>query len=718
MTRETPAPEPKPDGPLDAARRQVAETPLDPAAHVALARHLERAGAPAEAEAHYREAALLDGAESRHRQALAEFLIRHGRPGEAEKVYIELAEDPAHRDVAEMSLGNLLRRQGQPERAAERYRAVLARSPNNPAAHNALGVLAADAGDWKRAAEHYQAAIYFSPRFAHAQSNLGVALHRMGDLDGAIERQRAALEANPKTMPAYAHLAACLSEKGDKDAAEAVYRRALEADPNYLPALVNLANMLNERGQPDQAIELYARAIRAQPNFAPTYSNLAGLLKDQGRVEEAITALERAVKLMPDFPEAQSNLLLTLHYSAEKTPEEIAEAHFEVGRRYAAKAGTPAPHENAPEPDRRLRVGYVSADLRTHPVAFFMEPVLAHHDKSALEVFVYAEHGKDDATTERLRPMADHWRSIRGITDAQADTLIRADEIDILVDLAGHTANNRMTLFARMPAPVQITWLGYPDTTGLPAMDYRITDAVSDPEGETERWHSEALLRLPDGFLCYRPPPDCPAPAPAPAAEPGAVTFASFNNPAKISPKVVALWARVLTALPKARLVMKAKPFADAGPRAWFTKLFAKHGVDAGRIEFVGRLDSLGEHLDYYRHIDIALDSFPYNGTTITCEAFYMGVPVVIREGRMHVARVGASIASTIGAGALVAADDDAYVGIATRLANDLDELRDWRGGLRERMTNSPLMDAAGFTAKLEAAYRGAWHAWCEGRNR
>ena len=419
----------------------------------------------------------------------------------------------------------------------------------------------------------------------------------------------------------------------------------------------------------------------------------------------------------PDFAAAHSNLVFSMNYDAAATQQTIFAESRAWHESHAAALGRRAPgHANARDPERRLRVGYVSPDFREHSVAYFLEPLIAAHDRAAFEVFCYAQVARPDQRTERFRGLADTWRSTVGMTDADLATAVREDRIDILVDLAGHTGGNRLLAFDRRPAPVQLSWLGYPNTTGTEAIDARLTDAIADPPGPSDALHSETLVRLPNGFLCYAPTADAPAIGAPPARSTGHVTFGSFNALAKITPAVVAAWARILLGVPGSRLVIKSGPLADAATRARYLEMLAAAGVDAGRVDLRAWIDARSGHLGAYANIDIGLDPFPYNGTTTTCEALWMGVPVVTLAGDRHAGRVGASLLTRIGLAELVADTTDGYVETAVHFAGDLDGLPARRLALRDRMMSSPLCDAAGFARDVEAAYRAMWRRWCAGQ--
>ena len=366
------------------------------------------------------------------------------------------------------------------------------------------------------------------------------------------------------------------------------------------------------------------------------------------------------------------------------------------------------------DPERRLRIGYVSPDFRSHSVSHFLGPLLAGHDRRQFEIFGYAQVAHPDIETRRLRGLADAWRSTVGMTTQAVAARIRDDKIDILVDLAGHTANSRLLVFGERPAPVQAAWLGYPNTTGSAAMDYRLTDDIADPQGPGDALHSEELARLPNGFLCFAPAAEAPAVADPPLLANGQVTFGSFNNLSKVGAATVAAWAPILARVPGSRLLLKGRALANEQARLRLESLFAASNIDAARLEFHAWIDSRSGHLGAYDRIDIGLDPFPYNGTTTTCETLWMGVPVIALCGDRHAGQVGASILARVGLAALSADTVDDYVAAAVSLAGDAARLVELRRVLRATMAASPLCDAASFTRDIEAAYRQMWRHWCQ----
>ena len=491
-------------------------------------------------------------------------------------------------------------------------------------------------------------------------------------------------------------------------------RKAIQCAPDCVEAHNNLGNALKDQGRLEEATAAYLQALGFNPEFAEIHNNLGNALKDQGHPDEAIAAYRRTIQLKPDSADAHSNLLLDLHYLPGFEPEELFREH----RRWEEIQSLPLAkfigrHGNDRNPERRLRIGYVSPDFREHPVAFFLESLLAAHDRGQVEVFCYADVLREDTVTKRFHQHTAQWRKIAGMKDEQAADLIRTDGIDILVDLAGHTARNRLLVFARKPAPIQVTYLGYCDTTGLRAMDYRLTDALADPPGTTEHLHSEQLVRLPDTAWCFRPSDAASAVGTLPVLHSGHITFGCFNVRPKITDEALALWSGLLAKVPGSRLLLKALGFEEASGRLRMHASLKKAGITPERVELVGRIPTLAEHLALYNRMDIALDTFPYNGTTTTCEALWQGVPVVTLAGHTHASRVGVSLLSNVGLAELVAHSPEEYVKVAVALAANVSRLAELRSTLRERMAASPLMDAPRFTRNVEHAYREMWRAWC-----
>ncbi|WP_448205819.1 O-linked N-acetylglucosamine transferase, SPINDLY family protein [Azospirillum sp. sgz302134] len=604
-------------------------------------------------------------------------------------------------------------RAGRLDAAEAGYRAVLRADPGHAHANNNLAILLRATGRGDDAVACYRQAVRTSPEDAAVRSNLSCALADLGRVDEAVVAVRVALALRPDYADAWFNAGNLCQAAGDDGEASSAYRRALRLKPGMGEALSNLGDVHKRLGESSHAIDLYRAAIAARPDLPQPVVNLGEALKGQGRVEEAIQVLQRGLERHPGLALLHSNLLFALHYTPWVPPEVIARAHAFWNERHARPLMPEAKRfANDRSPGRRLRVGYVSPDFRAHACAHFIEALLRGHDRAAVEVIGYALSRREDAVTDRLKALADGWRSLSSLDDAAAAALIERDRVDILVDLAGHTAGGRPLLFARKPAPVQVAWLGYPDTTGMPVVDARLTDGIADPPGPADGWHAEKLIRLPKGFLAYRPPQGIDAPLDPPALAGGIVTFGSFNNAAKVTPEVVRVWSAILARLPSARLVLKSGAFTDPPTRARYARHFADRGIAPARIDLLPPLPEADDHLLAYGRIDIALDPFPYNGTTTTCEALWMGVPVVTLAGRHHVSRVGASLLTQCGLPDLVAADEAGYVEAAVALARDPQRLAALRRGLRGMLERSPLLDHRGFAEAVEEAYRGLWHGW------
>lgn len=587
-------------------------------------------------------------------------------------------------------------------------------APPRPAAERlARGLELRQRGRWEEAVAEFCAAAELEPQLPEAHYQLGNALKALRRYAEAVPPLRAAAALAPRSAAAWLNLGVACLELGRNDQAVACFQRAVELEPLRPEAHNILGHALLMQGRCADAARRLEEALRLRPGYPAALDNLGRVLKAQGRSDEAVARHRQALIGRPR-PETHSNLLYSLNFPDGIPPEEIRAEHARWARLYADPLREEGVLPGAGfAPPRPLRVGYVSPDFVNHAVAFFFEPVLAAHDRSQVHVTCYAEVAVPDGVTRRLRESSDQWRDIAGRSDAEVAARIRADRIDVLVDLAGHTANNRLLVFARRPAPVQISWLGYPNTTGLEAIDHRLTDAICDPPGLTEAWHSERLLRLPGGFCCYRFPEEAPAVAPSPAPASGLVTFGCFNHAAKLTLAVTALWSRLLQAVPGGRLLLRSPGLSDPETAEAMRARFVAHGIAADRIATEGTRLSLRDHLGRYAGVDVALDPFPYNGTTTTCEALGMGVPVVTLAGREHRSRVGASLLTRLGFPEWIAASPEAYLAIARKLALDRPALASLRSGLRERMRASPLCDAPGFTRQLEAAFLSAWREKC-----
>jgi len=538
---------------------------------------------------------------------------------------------------------------------------------------------------------------------------MAIGQHQAGRLSTAKALYQQILQAEPRHPDALQLLGLSEHQQGNSAKAIELIEQAIQVRPNDAIFRFNLGNLHDELGQLDEAIAYFKQALQHQPGFVDALLGLGTALGATGRVDEAIATYRKALLLQPDYVVAYNNLLFVLQCSVTCPPAEIFAEHL----RYAERFEVPLKHfwqshRNSREPGRRLKVGYVSGDFHRHSVAYFIEPILACHDKSQVELFGYYNNTRQDTHTARIAAHMDRWLACSALSDEQLAERIRADGIDILVDLSGHTSKNRLLVFARKPAPVQATYIGYPDTTGLSAMDYRITDAWLDPPGMTERFHSETLMRIPGG-MAFRPDPEATAVNALPALTSGEFVFASFNNLRKVNTAVIKLWARVLHAVPSARLMIGN--VTDNSNKERLHGLFSHAGVGPDRLILQPKLSDT-DYLAMHHRIDIALDPFPYNGTTTTMQTLWMGVPVITLAGSNAKSRCGVSLMSRVDLPEFIAQSEDEYVQCALKFANDLPALNEVRQSLRQRM-NAPECQPATITRQLEAAYRSMWRTWC-----
>lgn len=537
-------------------------------------------------------------------------------------------------------------------------------------------------------------------------------LLRMGRYDQAEFYARRADAAAPNQSPLLTNLAIILIARRKPDEAMATLRKAVAANPNDAAATLALANALMDAHDAPAAAELL-RATLERTRDAQLSISYAGALLTMGRIDEVVEFTKHAIKEHPDEPALTAGLPLALTYKYGADPDELGQAHRAFGTlMQRLRPAISLPHTNSKDPNRRLRIGIVSPDLRQHSVSFFIEPFFQLHDRTAFELVAYSRTRDPDRVSDRLKSNAAHWIEIANLTDLQIAQRIHADKIDIAIDLAGHTLGNSLPAFALCPAPVQVTYCGYPDTTGLAEIDYRIVDSLTDPRTpEVDSRATERLLRLDPCFLCYRPLENAPAPS-RDTAFPGPV-FGSFNAARKINPRLIALWSRLMLAVPDSRLILKSFDFAAKGAIDRIAGDFKANGIAAERLTFMTATPSLADHLALYARMDVALDAFPYHGTTTTCEALWMGVPVVSLAGNTHAGRVGVSLLTNAGAPELIAATEDDYIRLAIELVNNPARLAEYRRTLRDKLAASPLRDAPAFAARFGDALRSMWHTYC-----
>jgi FkbM family methyltransferase len=740
-------------GHLDAALEHLQQAmrlaPAFAAARSDMGNVLRAQGRLEDAEAAYREAIAIDADLASAHRNLGDLLRQAGRVDEAIDSLAEAASLTSDDAQAHFMLADLLSARGRYREACHSYRAGLVHAPGVAAAHNNLGASLRHLSRDDEALACFQEAVRIDPNLADAHENLARMLEMAGSIERAMEHYRGAAALNRGAVGCRRSLARLLLADGHCEEALQMYREALTLEPDVARSHFDLGNALMEAGHREEAIERFRQAVRLDSadakahvnlgfalyedkqyeaaagcfrtavklddGLVEAHNNLGGVLQQQGELRPAMRAFERALELAPEQAYVRSNLLTCMNYQTDVRPEDVLEQH----RDWAKLLAHDMPSSRAaairqPDPERRLRIGYVSADFRFHSVAFFIAPVLEWHDREHFEITCYANVLRPDPNTDRIKAMSDNWRDIASLGDEEAAAYIRRDGVDILVDLSGHTVGNRLPVFAQRPAPVQVTYLGYPNTTGMTAMDYRLTDAWSDPPGQTEHLYSEELVRLDEGFLCFQPFASSPEVRESDTADNGeGVTFASFNELLKLTPQTLTAWCAILERTPGSKLLIKATALEDEGTRHRVRERFTAHGLAPERLKLLGRTQKLEDHLALYLDVDVALDTFPYNGTTTTCEALWMGVPVVTLAGAVHASRVGLSMLSSVGLDDLVAENSESYVKTAVDLATDRARLAELRTELRARMRASQLMNAEGLTRRIESAYREMWRRAC-----
>jgi predicted O-linked N-acetylglucosamine transferase (SPINDLY family) len=570
---------------------------------------------------------------------------------------------------------------GRPDLAIAPLQQALREDPRHADAHRLLGAVLFQTGRQPQGLDHAERAAALAPDHAENHFYFGSMLAVSGQIDRAIPVLERAAALDPRSAPVRGLLATCFLQKKDLDTAERYYREAIVIDPKYAEARTNLGSVLQSTGRPQEAVEVFRAA-------APDH---------------------------PSHPGLWTAYCVGLNYAGGVDPAEIRSAHEHYGRILMGLPGqVKTDWPNPRDPDRRLRIGIVSPDLWDHSVAYFIRPILEHRDRAALEAFVYSTGPMSDGMTRRLMGAADVWRDLKGANDQQLLQQIRADGVDILIELSGQTQGSRLTALRLRGAPIQVTYIGYPNTTGVPTIDYRIVDAITDPPG-AESMATEKLIRLDGCFLCYSPPDDAPPVAPPPSEANGFITFGSFNSIKKLTPGTIGLWAGLLRAVPRSRLVIKSNNLGVASAQDHLAGLLAKEGISEDRFDLLDRFESKFEHLGAYGTIDIALDTSPYNGTTTTCEAMWMGVPVVSLATGLHAGRVGLSLLTAVGLPELAGSTPDQFHAIALGLAGDPARRAELRRTLRARLARSPLCDAPAFSLVFQHALRALWHQWCRG---
>lgn len=589
----------------------------------------------------------------------------------------------------------------------------MSRAPSGLAAsqlNNALKLH--QSGKHDKALQSIQRVLSKNPKLPDAHYMATGVLIAMGDLDRALYHAQQALTLDPKRAELHAAVGSVHATAKDFDQAIPHYEQALAINAQLPDALNGLGVACKETGQSTRAIELFDKLLAIQPDNQDATINRALLDANAGRAHEAVTRLDAASRRFPQNPVLHDVLALSSSYDDELTPHQAFEFHDRFGRVLQSHLRARTKHDNTADKQRRIRVGYISAEFRRHSNAYFFAPILDHHDRERFEIFLYSTNGYRDAVTQRLEEAADHWRNhrsndLRGIIDTIID-----DKIDILVELTGHFASNNLPVLATKPAPVQITYLGYANTTGLRTIDHRIIDATTDPAPGADALATENLIRLDGCFLTYEPYEDIPDLRAPDDNRP--FTFASFNDLKKLTPSTVRAWSTILESVPSSQLIIKNAQLDHEQIRASVLERFRALGIDDSRVRAIGRIESMQAHLDLYNDCDLAIDTYPYTGTTTTCEALSMGVEVLTQIGGTHASRVSASILRSIDRPDLCAENTERFIARAIELAEQGKRSQEQRQNLRQHFLASELCDARSFVPKLEAAYTHAWNQWCD----
>ena len=633
---------------------------------------------------------------------------------------------------------------GQLDAARESLQRALELEPERPEFWFSLGNLENKRGCLPEAVEAYQRCLHYRSDHPQAKVNLALLLQRLERWDEALELAKKAVGMAPKEVKAWLALTGTLgflrrfeeglmhceyalkhlgeqpellhmrgnlqATVGDAEQAEQCYRRALELAPDAPAIRVSLGDLLAQSGRARDAIPLLQQTLEQQPGLPDVAHRLGTAYLSAGFPADAVQTLLPVVQQHPERMDAFDGLILAAHYLEDTDEHEL----FELHRQWAAVHAQPVASLNTiawdPAP-KRLRVGFVSPDFRNHSVSRFMTPLLRHLPGAGAEVICYSDVKRTDSFTERLQAIGAEWVYCNGLTDEALAQRIRDDAIDVLVDLAGHTGNHRLRVFACQPAPLQVSWLGYPNTTGLTTIAYRLTDSIADPSGRNDVLSTEKLVRLPDGFHCFEAPLDLPKPVPTPALQAGFVTFGSFNNQAKINALTLRRWKLVLDAVPGSRLLLKNQQLSDARNREHWNRVLQQLGLELERVEMIGFQNDLEAHYRSYERVDIALDTFPYNGTTTTCEALWMAVPVLTIAGDTQRSRTGASLLTHAGLADWIARDEAQFAAIAQRWAGDVQALNTLRLNLREKVQTSTIGDGPAFAAKFLKTLQQLWQA-------
>lgn len=715
------------------AGNEVARQSVSPMLAEAFQYH--QAGELAHAQRYYEQALEIDPNNSTAWHYLGMVGFQGGKMDHAATCLQHAIRLSAHPAMSYTLLGRVRKASGDFEGAIKCYQKAVEMSPESVETHISLGIVLRHQGRLEEAAQCYQRALDNNAHSFEARNNLANVLHDLGHIAAATDHYEQAILLDPAAAEPRSNLAVLLHNQGRVGEAIAQFELAIRIKPGLIDAHIGLGNALHGEGQLELAVRHYKNALNISERQLGTQdtggaverqrgavlNNLGSALLKLGDFELGLAHFEQALSVQPDHDDAITNLLMSANYREENRLG-ILERCQRIAKTMSMHTKGLNGNEQAwvrrdRSPARPLRIGYVSPDFRRHSVAYFMEPVFAHHDRGNFSVYCYFNHTQSDVVTRRFKQYTDGWRDIAYSDDASVAALIVEDQIDILIDLAGRTNGHRLGVFKRKPAPIQMTYLGYPTLTAVPTMDYRITDKHVDPDTETGL-DSEQPLRLPASYFCYRPDPAAPDLCAPPVLSRGYITFASFNNYVKVSPTVISAWVAILNTVPHSRMMLKAQAYGDESVRQRVLKEFERHGIARERIELLSTTSTVEEHLAHYQEVDISLDTYPYNGATTTCESLWMGVPVVTWRGETHASRMGASILTALDMAMFVAHSHEQYVAYAVRLAANPRELAPLRVALRGLIKRSPLRAEASHTGALEKLYRDSWRRYVSERVR
>ena len=675
-------------------------------AHCNMGNALKAQGKISEAIICYQKAIDVNPGSDETHNLMGAALLAIGKPNEAMVCFDKAIHCNPNQPAFFLNMGKACCEAKKIDEAIFWFKKALATRPNYAEAHHDMAIALKATGQLDEALVHCEKAIELRPNYARTLCSMGVILKEKGRLQESAAAHQKAIDIEPQYAEAYHNMGITLKTQGRFKEAVSCLEKALILKPDLAGAYFVMADIFQHEGKMTEAETCYQQGLDLDPKNANACFNMGTVYQGQGKIEKAVEYYEKSAAIDSKFSKhIHSNLLMNRYYDPEADAGQLLAEAENWEKQHGNFQKFPFSHKKNTDHRNRLRIGYISPDFRRHSVSWFLLPLLSKHDREKFEIFCYSDVRRPDDITRQIEDLSDHWRPVVNLDDGETATKIHGDCIDILVDLAGHTGNNRLGVFAFKPAPVQVTWLGFPGTTGLKAMDYRITDAIADPPGEADSFHSEELVRLPNGFLCYSPPKEAPEISEPPMQTRGAMTFGSFNNPQKINQRVVFLWSRILHEIPYATLLLKNRIFADMAIKSRYLDMFLKNGIPSERVKIMDHIPSVSEHLAIYNRVDIALDTFPYNGTTTTCEALWMGVPVITLAGNRHAARVGASLMTTVRLNELIAGTENEYLKKAAWLASDIEQLKELRGNIRRQMQDSCLCNAVSFARNMENAF-------------